>query len=104
VAQRDAKLSSSGSRYSSSGSIPPHLGEQSKANIHYPDWQISVGAAGVTQLDTGLGLVHPAMRVNIGEYGSVVVDVAGPRMDVHFVTADGVRDHFAVCKGGDDGR
>jgi hypothetical protein len=41
------------------------------------------------------------MRVNIGDYGSVVVDIAGPRMDVYFVTADGVRDHFTVCKGGE---
>jgi hypothetical protein len=73
----------------------------SNPNITIRNFFIAVRGrgGGDEQLDAGLGLVHPAMRVNVEEYGSVVVDVNGSRMDVHFVTEAGVRDHFALCKG-----
>jgi hypothetical protein len=45
-------------------------------------------------------LDHPAMAISLGEMGSLVVDVNGPRLNAHFITDRGtIADSFAIVKG-----
>ncbi|HKQ62041.1 MAG TPA: thrombospondin type 3 repeat-containing protein [Candidatus Polarisedimenticolaceae bacterium] len=71
----------------------PVIGPQPHAGIVHT-------VAGSSGQITGGTLDHPAMLVSLNVYGSVVLDVTGPRLDVRFLDADGViRDHFTMLKG-----
>ena len=52
-----------------------------------------------SKLDQGT-LDHPAMATSLGEMGSLVVDINGPRLEAHFITDRGtIADSFAIVKG-----
>ncbi len=49
-------------------------------------------------------LNHPAHAVSLGQLGSAVIDIAGPRMDVYFIDSAGEQgDHFRIEKTSDPG-
>ena len=58
--------------------------------------------AGSSGKISGGSLNHPAMYVSLNSLGSVILDIAGDRMDVSFINAaNSVQDYFTLTKGSD---
>lgn len=58
---------------------------------------VVAGSSGKT---SGGSLNHPAMFTSLDELGSVVLDIAGNRLDAKFIDDNGqVRDYFTIIKG-----
>ncbi|MDH3626056.1 MAG: metallophosphoesterase [Acidobacteriota bacterium] len=56
--------------------------------------------AGSSSKLSGGDLDHPVMLRGMNEFGSVVIDIDGPRMDAVFLSKDGVKlDEFTIVKG-----
>jgi hypothetical protein len=59
---------------------------------------VVAGSSSTTSADTLVD--HPVMVASLGELGSLVIDVAGTRLDAHFVSHTGaVLDSFTIIKG-----
>lgn len=57
--------------------------------------------AGTSGQTSGGSLDHPAMFVSMSRLGSVVMDIKGSRLDVHFINSEGtVEDNFTLTKSG----
>lgn len=57
--------------------------------------------AGSSGKTSSAPLSHPAMFIALQELGSLVVDISGDTMDVHFIETSGMAgDHFQIHKGG----
>ncbi len=89
-------LNSGGGREDESGAyIKPGVAGTPREGAVY-------AVAGSSGKITGAPLNHPAMYISLLELGSMVLDVAGNRLEAKFLDEAGtVRDHFTIIKGDD---